>query len=81
MLNNAEVHTPFALAAYLVPALPVQHGTFATVATDPGHAFQHRALAQSGQQHCVAQGRFVSFSALIIQWCLAIARQVNAAAR
>jgi hypothetical protein len=33
---NSEIHTPFALAAYLVPALPVQHLTpFATVAADP----------------------------------------------
>jgi hypothetical protein len=73
---NSEIHTPFALAAYLVPALPVQHlTTLATVAADPGSAFQHRALC-TALKNCVgslASGiffrRFISSSDTAVRSC------------
>jgi hypothetical protein len=52
MLNSANPR-PLRLQPILCP-LPAALACLAAVAADPGSACQHRALAHSGQQHCVA---------------------------
>jgi hypothetical protein len=50
-VEKREIHTPL-LAAYLVPALPVQHlAFFAAVAADSHIRMSAQGVGASGQQH------------------------------